>query len=143
MCLFPAAYHQAEDTLLLTESLKSPLSPEDECVYFYEDWWIQDLFYQNKEKHKQFFYCEPCISDLYLRNTEKGWQLLAILREYLFSGRNYTNAAEKLGMHRNNVIYHIQKLEEQYQIDLSDTQTYLKLLVSLETLKLPSQQVRN
>ncbi len=135
MSLFPSAYHQTVNTLFLTGQQKSGTSSGDAGVFFYEDWWVQDLFYQNTEKNKPFFYCEPCISDLYFRNTEKGWQQLAILREYLYSGRNYTNAAEKLGMHRNNVIYHIQKLEEQYAIDLSDTQTYLRMLLSLETLR--------
>ena len=135
MVLFPSAYRQAENTLFLAGRSQTVPSSENEGIFFYDDWWVQDLFYQNAEKNKQFFYCEPCVSDLYNRNTEKGWQQLAILREYLFSGRSYTDAAKKLGMHRNNVIYHIQKLEEQYQIDLSDTQTYLKMLLSLETLQ--------
>ena len=135
MVLFPAAYLQAKNTLYLADRSKNGHSTGNENICFYEDYWVQDLFYQNTEKNKPFFYCEPCISDLYFRNTEKGWQQLAILREYLYSGRNYTNAAEKLGMHRNNVIYHIQKLEEQYAIDLSDTQTYLRMLLSLETLR--------
>ena len=135
MVLFSSAYLQAKNALYLAARSEDSHSSGNENICFYEDYWVQDLFYQNIEKNKSFFYCEPCISDLYFRNTEKGWQQLAILREYLYSGRNYTNAAEKLGMHRNNVIYHIQKLEEQYAIDLSDTQTYLRMLLSLETLR--------
>ena len=135
MVLFPSAYLQAKNTLFFAGSREDGPSSGNEGIFFYEDWWVQDLFYQNTEKNKLFFYCEPCISDLYNRNTEKGWQQLTILQEYLFCGRSYTDAAKKLGMHRNNVIYHIRKLEEEYRIDLNDTHTYLKMLLSLETLQ--------
>lgn len=68
------------------------------------------------------------------KNTKKSRQRLRILHEYLSHDRNYTAVAQKLGMHRNNVIYHIRSLEEQYHLDLDQSSVRLKLLLSFEVL---------
>lgn len=140
---FPDAYMQAEHTWKLTASFSEKDSgsfpdpnhkKQEKNVFFFEDYWTADLLFQNPVKNKTYFYCESCLLDFLEKNTKKSRQRLRILYEYLSHDRNYTAVAQKLGMHRNNVIYHIRSLEEQYHLDLAQSSVRLKLLLSFEVL---------
>lgn len=140
---FSDAYAQAENTRKIRASFFQKYDPDffpmdnagsEEPVFFFEDYWTVDLLYQNPVKNKTSFYCEPCLLDLLKKNTKKSRRHLRILYEYLNHDRNYTSVAQKLDMHRNNVIYHIKSLEEQYQLDLDQPSVRLKLLLSFEIL---------
>ena len=148
---FSAAYAQAESILTIFNTYKT--NKHLDCIkqqwdkatdallnyegfYFFSDYSLSDLFLQNKSKHPQFNYCEPFLQELLEMDTKKSRQLLEILYEYLKSDRKLTVVAEKLDMHRNNVLYHIQQISENYHLDLDDYETRLKLLLSFELLKL-------
>lgn len=125
------------DAYLQANSIRNMQLPgTDHEISFFEDYWIWDLMQQNPVSNKTFFYCEPCLLDLIKKDTKKSRQQFDILYEYLNCDRNYTNVANKMHMHRNNVIYHIKNLEEAYQLDLDDASVRLKLLISFELLKM-------
>jgi len=126
---FAEAWLQTEQTLDYCSSAGDTVPGP---LFFYEDHWIRILLSQGGYRNRSFFFCEPIVVELINENTKKSMQQLTILREYLNSDRNYTNVAKKLSMHRNNVIYHIQKIEEEHGLDLNDPQTRLKLLLSFE-----------
>lgn len=104
--------------------------------YFYEDYSLSDLFLKNVAQNPIYNYCVPFLSELVKQDTKKSRQLLEILYEYLKNDRKLTVVAEKLDMHRNNVLYHVQQISENYDVDLEDYETRLKLLLSFELLKL-------
>lgn len=146
---FSSAYLQAEnirkilDTFPSASRKKSDAQKTDvkeDAIFFFEDYWLLDLLYQNPVKKKHFFYCEPCLLDLLQENTKKSRQRLRILFEYLNRDRNYTSVAQELGMHRNNVIYHIKNLEATYRLDLDRADVRLKLLLSFEVLRNTQQE---
>ena len=68
-------------------------------------------------------------------DTKKSRQQLEILYEYLRCDRKLTDVANKLGMHRNNVIYHVKHIEDEFRLDLNDPDMRLRLLMSFEILK--------
>lgn len=136
---FSDAYIQAENIQpILSGYMVEKTTPKDAVsdipVFFFEDYWTIDLIFQNPVKNKTFFYCEPCLLKLLEKDTKKSRQQLRILYEYLNCDRNYTDVANKLDMHRNNVIYHIKNMEERYQLDLNLPSVRLKLLLSFELL---------
>jgi len=55
---------------------------------------------------------------------------LRLLYTFLNSDRNATVTAQLLHMHRNNVTYHIEKLQDRFGIDLEDPGTRFQLLAS-------------
>ena len=149
---FAAAYAQAEsipaiyETFSVEESLV-PVKKEWDTAYlttdksgngyyFYEDYSLSDLFLKNNAKNPIYNYCAPFLLDLVKQNTKKSRQSLEILYEYLKNDRKLTVVAEKLDMHRNNVLYHVQQISENYDVDLEDYETRLKLLIGFELLKL-------
>ena len=130
----PDAYKQAATI----REIAIPSADTKIPFFFFEDYVVQDLLFQNPVKDKLSYYCEPCLLDLVKKDTKKSRQQLSILYEYLTRDRNFTDVAKKLDMHRNNVIYHIKNFEEQYHMDLDDAKTRLRLLLSFELLNLSS-----
>lgn len=53
-------------------------------------------------------------------DVANGTNHLTILWYYLFSERNATSVAERLHMHRNTVLYNIEKLEKRYDFNLAE-----------------------
>ncbi len=134
---FSAAYMQAENACKLSQDR------EFQLLVFYDDYWIEDLFYQNPVADKAFFYCEQALLDLLQEGSKKSMQRMDLLYRYLIHERNNTDVAKELHMHRNNVIYHIRQLQEQlldqYHLDLNDPDTRLKLLLSFKVLSFASK----
>ena len=149
---FAAAYAQAESipAIFETYAVEDTLDPvkkewdssalitdrSGNGYYFYEDYSLSDLFLKNAAQNPIYNYCVPFLLELTKQDTKKSRQLLEILYEYLKNDRKLTIVAEKLDMHRNNVLYHVQQISENYDVDLEDYETRLKLLLSFELLKL-------
>jgi sugar diacid utilization regulator len=130
---FAAGYQQAENiAALLPDGQKKAAM---HTVFFYEDHWLADFINQNPARDKTFFYGEAVLIDLMNKNTKKSKKQLQILMEYLNCGQNYTDVATHLGMHRNNVIYHIKSLSEAYHLNLEDSGVRLRLLLSYQIIK--------
>jgi sugar diacid utilization regulator len=69
---------------------------------------------------------------LYLRRTdeERHSNNFEVLRSYLYNERRAAEAATALHMHRNNVVYRIDRIERMLGIDLEDWQTRKNLLIA-------------
>ncbi len=127
---------QFADAWIQAENVCRLLHGKTDTMYcFYEDYWLADLFLMNTSGDLAFSYCEPAVRAMLENKSKKSRQQLQILYEYLNCDRKLTEAANKLGMHRNNVIYHIKQMEECYHLDLDDPEMRLKLLLSFELLK--------
>lgn len=126
---FYASYIQAVNAFDINNNDNNSL-----CLFF-EDHWEQDLFKMNSSKDLMFSYCEPALLDLISHPSDKTANQLKILQLYLSKDRKVSDVAEALNMHRNNVIYHIRKIEGTYQLDFDDPETRLHFLLSFELLR--------
>jgi DNA-binding PucR family transcriptional regulator len=62
----------------------------------------------------------PEVEKLAAADAAEGTEYLPTLRAYLGAFQDRAAAAEKLGMHKNTVLYRIRRLEELAGVDLSD-----------------------
>lgn len=62
---------------------------------------------------------------------EHGTELVKTLDAYLFSGRKATEVCNMLHMHRNTILYHIERIETILDISLSNQETCIKLMLGL------------
>lgn len=69
-------------------------------------------------------------------DRQNDTRLSEVLYAYLVSERRATAAGKLLHMHRNNVLYHISRIEELLGIDLNDYWTRLKLTLAYHFLEL-------
>jgi hypothetical protein len=79
-------------------------------------------------------FCHPKVLRLWLRGGEKGRTLVEALRSYLIHGRNTNATARALGLHRNTVIYRIERLRELLGDDLDSTDASVHLMLVLSCL---------
>lgn len=125
---FSSAYQQTENLYQIFDR------QNQEIFCFYEDHWLKNLIYSLPQKDKTFSFCDPCILQMLHSGTKKSRQQLEILYEYLRCDRKLTDVAHKLGMHRNNVIYHIKQIEEKWHLNLDNPDARLQLLISFEII---------
>ena len=69
-------------------------------------------------------------------DKDNNTRLVEILYAHLVSERRATTSGRLLHMHRNNVLYHISRIEEITGIDLNDYWTRLKLMLAFHFLEL-------
>lgn len=72
----------------------------------------------------------PVIRDLYQTEDKESIDLLETLYVYLKHERSYLKTSKELDLHRNSIVYRINKLTTKYEMDLEDPSVRLQLLLS-------------
>jgi purine catabolism regulator len=67
-----------------------------------------------------------------LRAKDRGGVLLQTLQAYLAANGSPTDAADRLHLHRNTVLYRLGRIEELLQVDLRDSEVRLALHLALK-----------
>lgn len=101
---------------------------------FYEDYATSNLFLGNASSDLLYDFCNVALLQMYTSEDEKAKYQMRILETYLNHDRKMTDTAARLNMHRNNVIYHIQQIQENYHLQLDDPKVRLELLNSFALL---------
>ena len=121
------AYLQAEESLTLGRRMGGK-----QRVFWYSDYYVYRIL--DAATTPTAIPSAELMNDLFLdierADAEKGTDGLHILMTFLRCGMNYTDAGKALHMHRNNVIYHIRRMEELFRMNLSDPELRLQLLLS-------------
>src|SRR5438132_261470 len=79
--------------------------------------------------------CAPppwCASVGRLRPKDRGGVLLQTLEAYLATNGSPTDAAERLHLHRNTVLYRLGRIEDLLGVDLRDAEVRLGLHLALK-----------
>lgn len=137
----PAAYGQAEAAAAAGERLRGATDQPDKAPYNYrfEDYYLHYMLEYCIEKapdifrHSQAFDMVKALCEYDEKHKTKT---LYLLYTYLQWERSATETCTRLHMHRNTVLYHINKIEELLNIDLSDPDVRLKLLMGYKAYEL-------
>ena len=76
-------------------------------------------------------------------DKQNGGNLLMILYTYLISDRRPSTVSKLLNMHRNNVVYHIGRIEEMLDIDLDDYRVRLNMMLAFYFFELKASSEKN
>ena len=124
------AGYQARKALQLGEVIQP-----DQLYYRYADYtlhYMMELCLKNESLNAL---CPPELLKLIAYGQENGPELLDTLRIYLRCGRSKAEAAKKLFVHVNTVKYRITQIQEITNLDLSDDETALSLLLAFKMLE--------
>lgn len=105
-------------------------------IFLYDDYYVYHMFSSCSKEVSLESLCTECLLDMMQRDKENGTNWLNILYVYLQHDRKPTEAAKVLHMHRNNVIYHIERIEKHYELNLDDPYLRLRLLLSYKAMDL-------
>lgn len=150
---FPAAYTQATRALGIGEHLLAyePVwnttvgvkggtnPPRDQSIFYYDDIFVYYALAAGRNGDFDVYQKTPyleAVHSLMESDREHGSNNAQILFAYLVSERRATQAGELLHMHRNNVLYHIPRIEEQIGLSLDDYWVRLKLLLAFHLTEL-------
>ncbi len=107
-------------------------------IRFYEEVIVQDLI-EHIPAEQRNYYCCTSIRQIAQYDKEHNTQYIPTLKAWLVSGTRLKETSYILDMHRNSISYRLQKIEEEFPIDLSDSSMYLSWLMSCIILSEPQK----
>lgn len=128
-CLREAGY-QARKALQLGEVIRP-----DQSYYRYADYTLHYMMELCLKNESLGSLCPPELHKLIAYGQENGPELLDTLRIYLRCGRSKAETAKKLFVHVNTVKYRIAQIQEITNLDLSDDETALSLLLAFKMIE--------
>ena len=127
---FATAYRQALNCASLGREQKP-----GKCVYYYSEYYIFDML----RKYNESIPLQSVYTS-YLDELDDGkggsFSNLELLYVYLISERNIALTARRVHMHRNGVLYRIQKIHDMLKLNLESPDVRLRLLISFKILEM-------
>lgn len=117
--------YQAKHALILGKSSKdSPL------ISIYCDLVLENIFSKIRMQMEPQNYLHPALPILEEYDTSNGSQYLVTLQTYITSMCNSTKTSKALTIHRNTLLYRLNKIVQLTDIDLNNQDTCTHLLLS-------------
>lgn len=107
-------------------------------IHFFRDYYLFTFLGESKENSELWYQSEyhGILKKIHDHDCRQKANTLQIMYHYLDLERSATETGKILNMHRNNVLYHINRIEEIYGIAFSDSKTRLMLQVSFYLFEL-------
>jgi sugar diacid utilization regulator len=107
------------------------LKRTDAIITYYSECALQQVFKTVSENLPSQSYIHPALSALEAYDHEHGSNYLATLSAYILSMCNIKETVNELHIHRNTLPYRLRVIEQIADIDLSQREIQVHLLVSL------------
>ena len=107
---------------------------EKPALYFYEDYIISDIFAYAKEGMSHHQYANPTLFNLKEYDLQNNAEYFTTLKTYLLCFCDSSETIHYLNIHRNTLLYRLQKIEELTGYQLKDKQLCTRLLCDIHLL---------
>jgi sugar diacid utilization regulator len=129
-------YEQALDALRVGTHMDY-----EKNIYPYEQYAIYHIAEACSKPGGPGFFCHPALKKLIAHDHENKTSFTNSLYQYIRHFRNISNTANILHLHRNTMIYHLQRIEEIMGISLSDYDTMQMIELSFRFLEYDKELV--
>lgn len=116
------SFQEAQKAISLTTRLEN-----DSPVSHYNEYLIQELLSHNDAKEKLEMYYKYTLSDLVSYDQTNKTDLLSTLETYYQTQGNIEQASQQLFIHRNTLVYRLNKIMSLLDVDLKNAQESFKL----------------
>ncbi|WP_286946032.1 PucR family transcriptional regulator [Acetobacterium sp. UBA5834] len=103
----------------------------EKSLTFYEDILLYHFMELASKEYDLNRFCLPILKKIEEYDNQNKTLLKNSLEAYLESGRNIQKAADRLYMHKNTLYYRLKRVEELFNLDLSDENLCFNLQFSL------------
>lgn len=107
----------------------------DKFIYMYSDYYLSAILYPRTEQMPPNNYISPIIIQVQEYDRIHSTDLYFTLQKYIKNLCNTSNTAAELHLHRNSLLYRINKIEELTHSNLKDFQIFLHLGISFYMLE--------
>lgn len=123
------SFHQAQETLRLAENR---LTNSQQKVLHFSDFIVQHLLIHNIEQTELRKFFHYTLGSLYQHDVENNGALLETLNTLVANRFNIAETSRMLYIHRNTLLYRMEKIEDILQVDLKDAEELLKIQLGLK-----------
>lgn len=126
-----ASYHQAQEALALVRQVPAwgPVLP-------FSDLGALRLLCDLRDSAELASFCQEQLGALLTYDQAHGTELVSTLRAFFVHHGNISRTAETLHLHRNSLIYRLERITQLAAIDLQDAETRFALQLALKLLPL-------
>lgn len=128
------AFNQAKIALKFGKNLKSKTQ-----YYRYEDFFVYHMLNQASSSSNDIMGC-PDASYIYkLREMDalkKGVNNEKLFVTYILSGCNTSKTAEIMNLHRNSILYRVNQIVSQLNVDLTNPETIFHMILGIKAVEL-------
>jgi purine catabolism regulator len=121
------AYREADQALAIGRALLGG----DRSVHF-EDLGVQRLLFQLRDNPELASFYEDLLGKLQAHDEKNGAELVNTLEAFFECHGNHVRTAQRLHLHRNTLLYRLDRARTVLGIDLDDAETRLALQVALK-----------
>lgn len=129
-CQIKRHYQQAKDALDLGLSLQKPGK-----VFYFQQLSIYRLFELGNRTTDITEYIHPAVLSLVNYDKENNTEFLKTLYYYVMNIKALLKTKDILHIHRNTLVYRINKIQELMNIDLDDGETFFQLYISFKGIE--------
>ena len=126
-------YMQADAATSISFRITSNCKSDIYC--FYKDFYLFHIFELCKSEISLLSFCHLELLKLKDDKGAKSNNYFEMIGTFLECNCNITATAEKLFMHRNNIVYHIKHIESLYNLDFNNSQERFHMLLTYKILK--------
>lgn len=127
----PVSYKEAKEALSIARTLG-----KDDGVYTFNELGLLHWLHQLPERALLDNWYFRAVTELAQHDTSHNRQLLSTLEAFLEAGGSLKDASKRLFVHRNTLIYRLERIEAYTGLDLRDAQTQINLFVALKTYRM-------
>ncbi|NCB52411.1 MAG: hypothetical protein EOM54_11125 [Clostridia bacterium] len=117
------------------------LDPEN-GLYHYRDYRFPFILHAVATNMEEENVMAPGIGELAQYDKKYKTAYLDTLEQYVLENRNSKNTIENLGIHRNTLLYRLQKIEELLSISLDDGSTFAHYYISFYIRKMKGDSLK-
>ena len=124
-------YNYKQALSALREGLNKPdSSTQHPNCFLYQDYFTEDLIHSLEKESGLRHLCHPEILILKEHDAHAGSEYIKTLYQYLLCGRNISATSEALFIHRNTLLYRIERIKEIIDVDFDDHSLLFHILFS-------------
>lgn len=122
-----SAFENGITRLSCKEGGAEPLIPFENCLIYYLVGAAE-----KDERFLSFAFSHTLMQKISAEDRENGTNYLEVFWHFLTCERNATMVAERLHMHRNTVLYRIDKIQKRFDLDLSRQDVREKMIIDFK-----------
>ncbi|REB05276.1 PucR family transcriptional regulator [Sporosarcina sp. BI001-red] len=125
------SFSEANEMIRLTQQLN-----EKNEVAHYEDYAVYHLLDSNIKEHALVEFFEKCLGLLFTHDQENGTAYIETLEYYFTNNSNVTETAKAMFIHRNTLIYRIERIQEILGLDIKHSEDVLRIQIALKIFRI-------
>lgn len=122
-------YHQAAASIEKLDFTK--IQGESNHIHFYKDKAVSYICHTLEQEKKRWAFYHPGVQILMKYDEENDTELCSTLQNYLMNGQNAMQTAKQMFIHRNTLLYRLERIIMLTGIDLSNPNECIRLIMSL------------